>query len=110
MLFWQKYGLGKLTIGKPDQIPPGAVDGIESAMDLGKSHLPLISQQSTIAFRQIRHLLECLGPALINGFENLSGTVRRRERAPEFGALAIENGLQFEARWGVSWALISLST
>src|SRR5436190_5346897 len=74
MLFGQKYGLGKLTVGKPDQIPPSAVDGIESAMNLGKTHLPLSGQPSAIAFRQIRHLLECVGPALIHGFENLRGT------------------------------------
>jgi hypothetical protein len=110
MLFGQKYGLGEFAVGKPDQIPASAVHGIESPVNLGETDIPLCREFGTLAFRQIRHLLERIGPALINGFENLGGTVSWRERAPKIGTLAIKNGFQFEALWGVSWALMSLST
>ena len=110
MLFGKINRLCELAITQPNQIAASAIHGIKPAVYFGKPRIPFGGKSGASGLRKIGHFLEAGEPALIEGFKYLCGAVGGRNRVSQFDPLAIEYGLHSEARCGISWSLINLST
>jgi len=110
MFLGKENGLGKFAIFEPDEISPGSVDGIESPVNLRKAEIPFRGETGSRGFREIGDYFEAVLVALVKSLEELCGSVGGREQAGQIGPLAIVDGLHSDARCGISWFLINLST
>src|SRR5581483_10982787 len=90
MLFRNKDRLRKLAVRKTYKVPARSIGRIKQPMNRRKLDVPFVRQFGPERLREVRHQLEVIKPALIDGFIDLRRAERRMEHLGQLGPFVIE--------------------
>src|SRR5215831_493915 len=93
MLLRNENSFCKLAVIEMNQIPAGAIEGIESALNTRQLDVPLLRKFRAECLGQIGHQLEIIEPALIDRLVDLRPAERRTEPFGQFRPFEIEKEL-----------------